>query len=145
MAIRKLYTGGKTEVKEDMKGIATMLRETNVPKIEGRLIRFDPETGELEGKCAMGVISCEAGLTLGSNYEDHPTWEQILIKAGVSSDILNGTIPAVAPPTIDPSGLEDYVEFLSYYIINLNDNFKLSFKEIADWIETTFPEDDWAK
>lgn len=127
-----------------MKGIATILRETDIKKIEGRLIRFDPETGEVEGKCALGVISCEAGLPLGSNYKDHPTWEQILKKVGVSSDILNGTIPAVAPPSFGDSGL-DYVEFLSYYIINLNDNFKLTFNEIADWIETTFPEDDWAK
>jgi len=126
-----------------MKGIATMLRETDVPKIEGRLVRFDTE-GEVEGKCALGVISCEAGLPLGSDYQDHPTWEQILRKAGVSSDILDGAIPAVAPQSFGDSGLE-YVEFLSYYIINLNDNFKLTFNEIADWIETTFPEDDWAK
>jgi len=132
-----------------MKGLATILRETNIPKIEGRLVRFDTE-GEVEGKCALGVISCEVGLPLGSNYKDHPTWEQILRKAGVSSDILDGTIPAVAPSSFSDTGFGskgglDYVEFLSYYIINLNDNFKLTFNEIADWIETTFPEDDWAK
>ncbi len=117
-----------------MKGIATILRETNVKQVEGTLAEFDGNN-EIVGKCALGVISCEVGLTL-KRFEKDPMWEEILLKAGVPVDFTR------VGECFD-SGT--YHEDLQSHIIYLNDTLKLTFKEIADWIENTFPEDDWAK
>ena len=127
-----------------MKGLATILRETTIHKIEGDLIRYQGDM--LVGKCAMGVISCEVGLTL-DKYNQAYSAEQILLKAGLTDEQINEEFPFIR---FDDYRIEDdkYQESetsLSYIIFNYNDSLLLTFKEIADYIETTFPEEDWAK
>ncbi len=117
------------------------LRETDIKQINGNLVRYDYE-GNVEGKCALGIISCDIGLTL-ERGKDEPSYESIMGVAGVPDEFNKNETNL---PTIWRIGLEknieltmrdDYNQHLWANIFTLNDA-GLSFKEIADWIETTF-------
>ncbi len=119
-----------------MKGLATILRETDVKQVIGTLADFNID-GSLKGKCALGVISCEVGLILGHDRSKWSSWTDILRKAGVPEDLR--TVGVLSYGEVGDA------DSLHNYIVYLNDDMCLSFKEIADWIETTFPEEEWAK
>ncbi len=116
--------------------IAKILRQTDIPKITGALIGH---SGDEVGKCALGVISCEVGLPLTLELamaENLPTYNQILKKAGVPNDYIDGEIPySTYPESVE------YNVSLDRVIWSLNDSLRLSFKEIADYIEITFKDD----
>ena len=127
-----------------MKGLATILRETTIPKIEGDLIRY--QEGVLEGKCARGVISCEVGLKLDEAHR-HYSADEILIAAGLTQEQIDEDFPFMKGNDCSHQDgtLYESKSSLAYIIFHYNDTLEFSFKEIADFIETTFPEEDWAK
>ena len=111
--------------------IAKMLRETNVPQITGRLIDYVPFTNVV-GKCALGVISCEVGLPLSITQDltALPEYQDILKEVGVPNEFLYDCVT----PFLFMTGQKDLYDI----IYTLNDAHKLTFEQIADYIETTF-------
>lgn len=121
-----------------MKKLSTILRETNIPKITGQYILF--HNRKLVGKCAMGVISCEVGLTLDYNIREYPL-SKILIHANVPGYLIDTYLPYVS---INQWGKPDHPKYteaegtLGHIITHYNDTGKFTFKEIADYLEVTF-------
>ena len=143
--------------------ICGILRASDIHQIYGDLIRFETkwndEKGEFEavnmtGKCALGVISCEVGMTLDYDHQLHD-YVQILQHASVPDELIDGSIlpyldvhekrmtDDVSSRYIgefdiiyDESGGSILSNF-SEYIFKMNDG-SLTFKEIADFLEETF-------
>jgi len=125
--------------------ISQILRETKIHKITGDLIRFKrdknfKDTEELEGKCALGVLACESpdkNIHLSKNKPFKP-FREIIESYGLDNERLY-------PFLGNPLNLrykytwswEDH-QALSDIIIQLNDGYKLNFKEIAEFLEVTF-------
>lgn len=132
-----------------MKGLATILRGTKISQGRGSLATY--KDGVLIDKCALGVISCEVGMKVAEIITDQtPLYDyyKILEKAGISQE------EQIRLPVLF-QGVGDDLHFiegdensgtdqLSAWIYKLND-VGFTFNEIADFLETTFPEDDWAK
>jgi hypothetical protein len=116
-----------------MKKMSQVLRETVVNQIHHDLIRYD-DNNNVVGKCALGVLACESGdpsLKLDGNSQD-VSYDNI-IKA-YKTNLDEGL-----PYLYRESGSFDFsinmTCTLSDYIYKLNDS-GLSFKEIADFLET---------
>ena len=132
-----------------MKGLATILRNTKIPQGAGALATY--KDGKLIDKCAMGVISCEVGMKVAEITKDQtPLYDyyKILEKAGISQEE-QVRLPLLFQGVGDDlhfiENVEDSdIDQLSAWIYKLNDK-DFTFAEIADFLETTFPEEDWAK
>ena len=118
--------------------ISQILKETEIKQITGDLIRFDTWTGDLIGKCALGVLACESpdeAMHLNPNRKA-VGYTDILHSYGI--DILEGY------PYLNTNGHSevdfdfDGVMSLESIIIRLNDIHKFTFKQIADFLEITF-------
>lgn len=128
---------------EWLDNIVSILSSTDVPQITGKLISFD-EHDNMIGKCALGVISCEVGIPLMNRGDNEVSYNRILSKANVPSE-LNGVqdvLPSLYIYTTS-KGVESVffnectTTDLASYIYLLNDN-GLSFNEIAEFLEVTF-------
>ena len=132
-----------------MKGLATILRHSKIHQIKGNLIRYDIN-GKLVGKCALGVISCKVGLKLDKNNTDIPAMD-ILRASGITEKDIGSTYPFIRQKNCyaklpdQPAIYDESYSTLEEIIFHLNDGIGFSFKEIADFLETTFPEKEWAK
>lgn len=121
--------------------ITKSLRETDVRQIIGHLAEYDYE-GELYGKCALGVISCDVGLTLERGKLD-PDYDQIMLRAKVPREFINDHIlPNVLATYSGTEGPSLYIsetetDDLSVHIFTLNDR-GFTFEQIADFLETTY-------
>ena len=144
---------------EWLDNICEILRNTTVPQIYGDLISFkvidvlddgEPEH-EFIGKCALGVISCEVGMTLDYNHQTYD-YPDILRTAGVPEELINFDSLPYLDTSINTDGdgrryiteidfSDEGCSAFAEYIYKLNDG-GLSFKEIADFLETTFGEYD---
>lgn len=120
--------------------ISQVLKETKVPQITGRLIRFNDITDEFVGKCALGVLACESGDPnlklnkdkIGVDYGD-------IIKAYGIEDERIYPLPH-SPNIVSPEKTWDYSMSvnLATIIMRLNDLHKLTFKQIGEFLEVTF-------
>ena len=89
----------------------------------------------MSGKCALGVLACESGdpsLKLNKVRQFVDDVDDILHAYGVTNEEF---------PYLDNFSLqwdfEDEMR-LSKIIVNLNDEWKFTFKEIAEFLEVTF-------
>ena len=112
-----------------------VLRETKVPQIKHRLIKF--VGNEMIGKCAMGVLACESGnpdlqLTkerLGVDYE------AIMYAYGIE------TITGYPTLDLDQQDWDFDTERLGSLIATItgmNDFGGFTFEQIAEFLEVTF-------
>ena len=150
-------------MEEWLENICNILRETDVPQIYGDLIRFestyDEETDSfkqevMKGKCALGVISCEVGMTLNYDVQTYD-YSDILNYANVPSELLRG-LPYIhvstkyvndeskddlhgekRVPTNAQFDFDSSASGFAEYIFKVNDG-GLTFKELADYLEETF-------
>ncbi len=124
-----------------------ILRETTIPQIKRRLIKFR-NGGKVAGKCAMGVLACECGnpdLKLSPENET-VHYEDIFEAFGIKEEDqympnLNSHIYKDDDRII--LNYDDMWDFDKHYPLHfvvtaLNDNYGLSFDEIADFLEVTF-------
>jgi len=125
-----------TNLTEGITNIVKILRDTNIHQIKGSLIAFVSGEDTIEGKCAMGVVSCEVGLPLGRKSIDHPTFNQILERAGIPNEYITLDFPF--PRKHWAGEVNEHDMQLHYQIIELNDRENYNFNEIADYLETTF-------
>ncbi len=133
-----------------MKKISTVLRETDVHQIRGHLVMFD-DLGNMEGKCALGVLSCETGIPAMQLVEHglRPMLRDILAAYGIPDEEQIGypNIGYKYQDNIKPGETYAYemtdldfnrMHSISDQIITLNDCFGYTFKQIADFLETTY-------
>jgi len=124
--------------------ISTILKESTVHQVTGRLIKFKGgDIGELvmDGKCAMGVLSCEDGNPLHKLDVEHHTSEHtdnILREYNIPDDLL-GNLPYIHQ-NIDLEPDIDYGVGIPLHkeIIFLNDRLHLTFDQIAEFLEVTY-------
>lgn len=132
-----------------MKGFATILRATKIKQIKEDLIRYDKK-GKLVGKCALGVISCEVGLKLDKDRTNVSSMA-ILMAGGLTQEESMEQYPftrfknCYAKLPNEPELYDEQESSLDGMIFHLNDGIGMSFKEIADFLEVTFPEEEWSK
>ena len=119
--------------------ISQILRETNIQQIQNAYIRFID--GELEGKCALGVLACESGvadLKLGrDNVSVNST--DILEAYDIKDILITQLLFGSKNYDIDINwdfGCE--IHRISDVIVILNDRYDYTFEEIADFLEVTF-------
>lgn len=134
--------------------IVNVLRECDIPQVQTALIReFYNKDGELViGKCAMGVLSCEAGMTLSVDMNedlinDTANYQQILKLYDVPEEWWgNELLPeclSIGSPHFDDRFFDEdedvyfHTVQLHQFIFRMNDN-GFTFKDIADCIEVTF-------
>lgn len=147
--------------------ICGILRASELPQIYGDLVRYKTDYNEgedgdvvgeyhtFEGKCALGVISCEVGMTLDYDHQLHD-YIDILDRALVPRELsIDGILPYIDAQQSSLDGDEGrYItecDFIFYnedndvqpsanfaeYIFKMNDG-GLTFSEIADYLEETF-------
>jgi len=118
-----------------IQNMVSALRETKVKQITGRLSKFNAN-GDLLGKCALGVLTCKFHIPTTMDNQGDIRHCDIIKKCGVPNKWLN--IPFPYSDMIKYDGVCSF----SYVIFHLNDTYKLTFEQIADYLETTFiPED----
>lgn len=116
--------------------ISQILKETNIHQITGALIKFD-DNDELIGKCALGVLACESkdkSIHLSSNIVS-VAWDKILESYGIN---IHETYPSIYLHggwcfDNDDTGMSIHI-----IIIELNDRFMFTFKEIGEFLEVTY-------
>ena len=97
---------------------------------------------KINGKCAMGELGCRAGMipeTLAHLSEDE--YWRILRKYETPIWLKNNNLPYLSagfPKKYDCLFDLEGCNSLSDYIYTLNDDFRLTEPEIADFLETTF-------
>lgn len=121
--------------------ISQILKESHTPQVQGDLIKYDFDTGEFEGKCALGVLACESGDSFLKLSKDHQNvqYDAILNAYGIADE----AYPMLVHPKLYSSketgwDFNDQTYLLSHIIIRLNDTFNFSFKEIGEFLEETF-------
>lgn len=131
-----MYEG---EVYDDTKSydairkIAGELRTTETTQIKGALSKFDDED-QLIGKCALGVLTCKFYEKLTSEHpnghvdDSEIEYCDILLASGIECEFIEDL----------PNEWDEDNSDLSGVICHLNDRAQLTFKEIADYLETTF-------
>lgn len=135
--------------------IADVLDTCDIPQVRTALIQefYDQDNNLVVGKCAMGVLSCEAGMTLTPEMNsdlvnNNENYHNILKLYNVPEEFWgNKLLPELYSDgwehEIDEYNnpdLEDYsnrlVEFHAF-VFRMNDN-GMTFKEIAECIRVTF-------
>lgn len=138
--------------------ICDVLDKCDIPQLRSTLIgTFHDKDGKLTiGKCAMGVLSCEAGMTLTPDMNDDlisddENYEEILKLYDVPEEFWHDIkLPAIRTHRDDEliqtefatssfpiyGGIIGTVSFHEF-IFGLNDG-GLTFKEIAECIRITF-------
>lgn len=123
-------------MKESILKICKTLRETGVKQMRGML--YDRSSGK---KCALGVLSCEYYKDLTKKHIPPYDYLLILDACGVPKEYLECVYPSyfVKIHSNQPYLLvnQQYLD-LSDIITYLNDVERLTFKQIADYLETTF-------
>src|SRR3990167_2740482 len=122
--------------------MARALRNTDVPKIRGSLIKFDYFSNELLGKCAIGVFSCEFFEKLTKEHK-YVQYESVLRACGIPDEWINCTLPTMGFLTSKIQHTNEWIFTLVDLIPSMNDYVffdckELSFDEIAEFLETTF-------
>jgi len=117
--------------------ISTILREATVKQIQNDFIRFDEDTNELEGKCVLGVMGCGSpDERFHLDKSNSSLWNKFneLFKSYDLEDIQG------LPYLHTGNHLWDwkYTSNLSGIMMKLNDSYRLTFDEIADFLEETF-------
>jgi len=102
--------------------ICKALDEATIPQCYGHLAEFNSD-GEVESKCALGVISCETGVKLNEDNACYTQFDDILETAGVPKDKIYD---------------EDGVGMASF-IYQRNDR-RMSFKDIATALRDRYGE-----
>lgn len=135
-----------------MKKISQILRETDVQQIYGHLISYGDD-GEFEGKCVLGVLSCESGVPSFKLDKDHNgvalTYAILEQYDSIPKEYLEEAIlPSIyiiqechsETISIDMTISLNWNTpcTLTHMIMNLNDIAKLTFSQIADFLEVTF-------
>lgn len=128
-----------------------ILRETTIPQIRSRLIRFGGVDGdEIMGKCAMGVLACESGnpdLKLAKMHQCIE-YEAIFEAFGIAKEDqymphINVNLINCDPEYSDDDRYSDLWDFdktypIHFIVTSLNDNLHFTFDEIAEFLEVTF-------
>ena len=124
--------------------ISHILRETTIQQIYGSLIRYDENNYELEGKCVLGVLACESGnpeYKLDMKHNGTELTQTILDQyPNIPKDLLRN-LPALGRIFEDVITYDfdfDDTQSLTYQIMTLNDSMKLSFDQIAEFLEVTY-------
>lgn len=122
-----------------MKKMSTVLIETTIQRVSHQFIQFDKDSGDLIGKCAMGVLGCEStDKACHLDKDHHSLWNQfdIMFRSyGINPEEFN-QIPHV-------SSFDDKVYFsetmtLDSQIIQMSDSGRWTFKEIGEFLEVTY-------
>ncbi|MCH8914701.1 MAG: hypothetical protein IIA82_02460 [Thaumarchaeota archaeon] len=113
--------------------ISQILKETTIPQITNRLIKFRDDTNEVIGKSALGVLACESDdpsvhLSRERLYVSH---YQIVESYGIKDE-------KVYPYLAGNNFFWDYNSELSLIIKTLNDSCNFTFKEIGEFLDITF-------
>lgn len=137
---KKIKLVNDNDFERAIRRIAKALRNTDVKQITSALAKFDNEKN-LIGKCALGVLSCEyyRKITHENNYD--VDYNEILRACGVPDEWVNNILPNSCYFTSKDSFYLDEANWchqLSDMIPSLNDREKLTFDEIAEFLETTF-------
>jgi len=125
-----------------MSKISQILKESTIPQITGKLAIFDLGTENLIGKCAMGVLSCESGNPkfIIHNNDTMIDVPNILKEYDIPED-LQTEVPTFAFDDIGQFDINygsNDISYLFSEIVFLNDSMKLTFKEIAEFLEVTY-------
>lgn len=122
-----------------LRQIIDVLRASEVPQVIIHLVKFDAND-KVIGKCALGVLACESGrpeLKLDSRNQtiDH---SDILEAYGCDHEKYDLFRYSILDEKFDT---DSSIIPLTEIIWRLNDVERLTFKEIADFLETTFAVD----
>lgn len=124
--------------------ISQILKDTIIPQIKGALIRYNYISKEFEGKCALGILSCESG---------EPDLKLDIDNTGADfSDILSAydiediQLPLLKSPDMSHAEVQGYgwdwdsdiYMSISGAIIRLNDGYGFTFSQIGEFLEVTF-------
>ena len=112
--------------------ISQILKETTIPQITNRLIKFKDNTDEVVGKSALGVLACESddpSVHL-SKERLFVSYYEILQSYGIKEE-------KVYPYLTGNDFSWDYNAELSLIIKTLNDSYNFTFKEIGEFLDVT--------
>lgn len=126
-----------------MQKISQILKDTIIPQVKGALIRYNFATDEFEGKCALGILSCESGVeSLKLDRDNQDADFRVILSAYDIEDI---QLPLLRSPDVSHEDIKGYgwdwetniYMSISGAIIRLNDGYGFTFKEIAEFLEVT--------
>lgn len=120
--------------------ISQVLRESTTPQVTGSLIKFNFETKEFMGKCALGEMACKSGkpeLELSSTRHYVDT-NDIFDAYDIPLELRRGLPLFIYNHSTEKVNIIYNNSFLYTTIVFLNDIMKLTFKEIADFLEVTY-------
>lgn len=115
--------------------IIQVLRDSKTTQIKGNYIRYSGR--KLEGKCALGELACKSGKSVLKLDKQRDVIDKAFLLKTYGVDDID--LPFF---TYQGKGWDfDYINMttsIADVIVTLNDDYGLTFKQIADFLEATF-------